>query len=103
VDHAFEHVQRELRASRERGELFFIAWDRALAELPAPRADATLKRREHEQALEALAETRESWRRAYEGIPPTRPEVAATMLISALGDRVPLEEPVSEPALAAVA
>ena len=74
----FGNVVAILRILRESGLGFDDAW---AASYPASRPSA-----ERVNVRVALAETREGWRRAFDGEPPTRGESAVTMLVGLLSE-----------------
>jgi hypothetical protein len=80
--------------ARRRGEAFEAAWEEALPQLRMGTDTST-----RQAWTAAFAWTRDSWRRAYEGEPPTPAETAAVYLVG-LGNGRAIERP-AMPAVAA--
>lgn len=89
-----EQLLAALVEARRQGQSFNSAWEAALPQLRMG-TDTFTCRAWHE----AFEWSRESWRRAYEGEPPTPAEAAAVQLVG-LGNGRPRERP-SVPAVAA--
>lgn len=58
-------VRQELAQRRAQGEPFPTAWAAVVA---------TVRGRERDEWIAALRSTAEAWARAYQGLPPTKPE-----------------------------